>query len=71
MHGSDAELGGKVGGQGEAGVADDLTRAAPPAYCRRRPTMPLTDMEAMWRLWCLVLIFEKCPVRQIENATTL
>ena len=34
-------------------------------------TMSGTGMEAMWELWCMDSNLENCPVRQIENATTL
>ena len=71
MHGSEAELGSKVGGHGEAGVTDDHNGAAPPAHGRRRVTMPSTDMEAMWALWCTDLRSENCSVRQMTFAITL
>ena len=68
---SEAELEGKVARLGVAGDADDHVGAAPPAYGRRRPAMSGTGMETMRELWCSVLRFEKCPVRQMKNSTTL
>ena len=54
-----------------AGVADDHIGAAPPAYGRRRLTMPLPDMETMRGLWCTILRFERCSVRQMTSVTYL
>ena len=54
-----------------AGDADDHVGAAPPAYGRRRLTMPPTDMDAMRPLWCTILKTKKCTMRQMKNATFL